>query len=356
MNLIYCCLFNADHISKKNMVKIHQFEYKNVAEGLINAGIFSRSEIYYYTDSPIKDIYEGFFQWCMDEFKINVEYYKLKNPCLIFTNKDSINAFAQNGSQYQVINITRGLMDQMYDRFFDYPNAYGDRFAPGCIKHCEKINHTPSSISFELFTQFVFLHELGHLLQGTKIKLPLLQEKVVKLPDASVFQSHLREFDADILAAYQVCLLTVQRYHTGIFKKKFDKNLPVDPLLSYLTLLLAGLLVYFLITADSESVTTLEANTHCHPFVRIGYVVQEVLLTYLNNEADFGKLEKEKLYKQFTSVANELLADRRANFKKLADFARNNQKVVAEYITKLQNAAMANPNLSINFLKIHGER
>lgn len=333
------------------MSNVLQFDYNKVAKKLIDSRLISAKDIYYFHDSPIKEIYEGFFQWCMEEFKINNERYNLTAPCLIFIKQTTINAYAQNDAKFQVIQITRGLIDKMHGIFFKSTGWLHGELAKNLEEHCRNIGRTAPSLTFELFSKFVFLHELAHLLQGAKKQLPILQEKNFKIKGKVSLVSQLREFDADILASYQICLLTVQKYHTELFKLKIDSSLPTDPLISFLALLLAGILAYFLITSENTNGFYLEENTHPHPYVRLGYIVEMITLTYLGNESKFGKIDKDRLGAQFTEIAHQIVGALNSSYQNFDKVVNDENKVkeLTDYIAKLKIKATEDKNLTINF-------
>lgn len=314
------------------MTKNIIYSYEYVKQELISEVGIPSSEIFEFQDSPIKNLYEGYFQFCQENLSEKCHLHKIQRAKFYYSNNYSVNAWACSHNGYFLIKVHMGTIFKL-NEVFTAKNSLEENDSLKKYKvFTERLGIKLDFLMFQAATLFTFYHELAHLIQ----KSPLLENGIdesyslsdqpIHLPD-----SHILEYDADLHAANYVCAHLIDAWKNQ--KKEFKTT---ESFQNIVTLGSASIFTYFLLLKADDNIYY-NANSHPHSIVRISYIVDCFInVVKLNLPVDISVNQKLVITETF-KISNDIISriDSNRNFDRFAEIFLKENDNIENYIKSL---------------------
>lgn len=263
-----------------------KYKYTDTIEELKAKALVPVGDIFEYEFSEIKDIYQGYFQFCQENLTEECNDFDIQPAKFYYRTEYGINARAGLQSGYFIIGVNMQTIHSLYDLFYEKNDIF--ETAPFLLENYKKLidkfDVPTGHLMFQLATLFTFYHERAHLIQ----KSDLLSTTLFEQPTATnehefSIERHVIEMDADLDASHNIC------FHLVEYFKKLDPNDKTsENLQKILSLGIASIFSYFLLYYKDSMKIYYKEYTHPHPLVRISYILDcFVRVAEINLPGDF---------------------------------------------------------------------
>ena len=205
-------------------------------------------DYYEYDDFPNANLFHLFWNFGQkflesDEMRTYFSY-----PRLYFNTNTSINALAYIEGKYSNIEIYKGLIVALFSFFDGKRQAFGSKFLSHYKAVAFKWGITPDFYLFQVLTQFVCYHEIGHLIQRNP-GANNYTEYLIGECNQNVEERHVKEFDADWFAANRLAfqIVDLNKELSGAL----DSEEKIELLHKSAELALAALYIFLIRTSES---------------------------------------------------------------------------------------------------------
>jgi hypothetical protein len=241
------------------------YNHQKLSEELIENAAISPDDICDYSFYPLRDVIDRYFQFCQGYLSHECEIYDIQPARVFVRSHTSVNASAySNRHGYNIIAINAVTIITLYNFFNDKTDVFN------CKALAEfKVLHQTLDLNrllFDLCTQFIFFHELAHLIQ--KPHLNMWFDETYNNSSSYSLEHHLYEYDADIYAANNVVFLIIEYWKTQVKVPRSQENLYL-----LLTTGLAGIFSYLVYLMESYQDIYYKSSKHPHLMVRICYIL-----------------------------------------------------------------------------------
>lgn len=248
-----------------------EYNYQKNIKELNELAKIPVTDIFDYTDSRIKLLYEKYFQFCQENLSEKCVEYAIQPAKFYYRSEFGVNARAGLLNGYFVIGVNMQTIHELYRCFYEQNNIFEDdeRLIKNYSHLSSKFDVPPGHLMFQLAILFTFYHERAHLIQKSPILALGLSETLGQsIPKDQVILRHILEMDADIDAAQQIC------FHLFEYWKKLkSEDRTQDNLQKIISLGVASVFSYFLLYFDRSIKVYYDQYSHPHPLVRITYIV-----------------------------------------------------------------------------------
>ncbi len=259
--------------------------------------------------------------------------YGIEPGLFFYNSKITLNAFAAKWKDSFIISFNIGTIlffDQKFKGQTDILNVNG---LEDYIEAEKKSDYPLNELMYQLCNNYIFYHELGHLIQNSDGLVEMLHE-YIRVKTTFDIQDHIIEFDADLFSS--ICLgAHLYQYIEKWCPQATDKE--AEKIISAAT---ASIFLLIISLGSAKNELYYKEGSHPHPFIRIIgilYVISDYI-ELLSKRKKQRKLNKYNMIKQLLFVAEKisdkiLYGETVTNFKKV--FEGNFEDITA-YCTKLQ--------------------
>ena len=256
------------------------YNFEEICRKVLENPAFSIKEFYTYDDEWKDELlnqanhYQSYFD------KKLIQDYQL-GDVLFFINSDEGNsAYAEFSGAYPIISIGALLYKNLaweFDNNKVFINQMNDFVHGGLF-----VSPSPNvdSLMFQAVINFLFFHELGHIIQFKDGNLARRKEATnEKIEDFDIID-HLEEIDADTFA----CMMAVEQimhYYSELSKgfKEYQTKETIEKILLIHIVSISQMFILFMI---DDGDFYLKQHTHPHPSIRIMNLVSR-LIEFLNH-------------------------------------------------------------------------
>lgn len=255
----------------------------------IKSKVYNYSDIFEFRGTPNEILFSRFYDFCRENLEIQSKKIKIAPNFFIFSTDYSVNARAiKTVEDMYGIKINLGLFGYCINNILNNNdlNNYIEKKNEDLFN---LLDNPPSVLSFQIATQFTYYHELGHLMQFTKLssKSLSLEERLADASDYNL-ENHKLEINADSYASIAIAS-HIQQYAENIFGDDLNR-FKIENLSK---ILLSSLLNYIASFSNDLSNLYLKEKSHPHPFIRMFNIGLSVI-NYLN-QSSFLSEKKIKL-------------------------------------------------------------
>ncbi len=314
--------------------------YEEISNLLRSDTSIKKDDVYDFELSPDSQIYEQYFQFCIENLRNYCTEYDIQPSFFYFRNNTTVNACVTISKPNFIVGVNSGTIQQLH-QLFSKTDIFNQNLKE--FLDFQKILDVPlKQLMFQLSTQFTYYHELGHLIQEPPSIFQGLEENYKAELRG---KSHILEFDADLHGANSIAFHVLQ-YWDGI-KPQYKTQENIEKLLATC---LSSIFCYLSLLYQSFRKEIYYAeNSHPHPLIRITYI----LPTFIDVISKHHTIEQGKIIKESIRISNELFKEN--NNEDLVgvylDKLFIEQDNIQEYVKILINEAEKYPDLAIN--KIH---
>ncbi|MDB5231637.1 MAG: hypothetical protein JWN76_2442 [Chitinophagaceae bacterium] len=166
-----------------------------------------------------------------------------------------------------------------------------------------KLDTHMALLMYQLSMEFIYYHELAHLIQYSPLDDDCLTEHVIEVEktdevyavsagkdDPYDLIKHVKEFDADLHGGYFICLHLIQYW------KKLDESDRSQANLELLISLGTGAIFsYFILLLQKYPEMYYDASDHPHPLIRILYIIDMFIQTAEKNQPQGMSIKPEAI-------------------------------------------------------------
>jgi len=323
--------------------------YLETLQPLIHANILTESEIYNYENDYLQQVFQRFFDFCSENLELNQADYHITPSHFYYANNYEINATAYQKDGRKLIAVNMGAIDKLWS-FYEGKNAFFESPENEHYQGIAEHKHiSATELLFQYTTLFFYYHEFGHLIQHNNDpnNFSLKENLIANESAENSLQKHIFEFDADWFAAGQLAFVLVEFY------KDHDGHLYTtrENLSDLISLGLAAIFIYFVLTSDQFPQIYYQGRSHPHPYVRISYVLTFVMDTFQPNLPEGIDLNLQAILANAVLLSEHLLATNFGNpAMTFAGVFLEESESIEAYINAVIEASENYPELSRNKL------
>lgn len=328
-------------------------DYKKSSEELFTRIPEIRNEWFNFVDDKSlnedhKERYQSFFDFCQENLDEECEkyMYNIKPGFFYFTDSTEFNAYADLQNKTYIIGLNRGVIDDL-SNFFLSKNIFSlhnelVKFLDLDKKIWARKKVHLNYLMFQNFNQFLYYHELGHLIQFSNSDSNKKDEKYLISSNNFDFKSHIDEIDADLHGANSIV------FHIDDFFNKLEIELQTnETLLNLLSCSVAAILSYFLFLVKDEDSLYIKDSDHPHPIIRVLYITTTMLgcLKKQKKQIDF---DENDIIKESIKICEFLFVESPDTMPKHKKILEENLTEILEYIEEMFSEMQKYPYLVSN--------
>jgi len=307
--------------------------------------------VFRFQDLPVERIFSDHYQFFQEYLDNHLLDYQIQPTKLFYNSCDSINGWAAKENGIGIISINRGSLIQLEYLFDQDPVLF---YAQPELKRIEKLSNICDSPIWRLMHQtsllYLFYHEVGHIIQNSsKVSFDVIEETTDQ--DSSFDQkSHELEIDADMFAAIRLA-----KHGLQYWRKLQSKNKSKDNLLTIVSIILSGIVVYRLKLFQYSGPFYYRKNKHPHIVIRIAALITNII-DYLNTELnstrelDDETLDPKSGYEVSMPII-KIISDKVLGAEAIGDYSSaflSEAKGIKEYYGELLEGMKADPESAFN--------
>lgn len=215
-----------------------------------------------------------FFDSCQSRLMIGDQGYDIQPAKVIFINSQIFDASAdriqlESGDFLYLIKISGGIIDFYTDKFLEFKLVFNSDLV------LNKLDNAIGGLSHYICRtslNFIFLHELGHLIQYSREPRIATNNSTERVGEVEKYneEDHFLEFDADFFAVNKMT-----KYFDGFWDHVLNSELKSQGTFTRLVALniFSFLIVHSnLMTLDDKRIY-LNEHTHPHPYFRLYFIL-----------------------------------------------------------------------------------
>ncbi len=306
-------------------------DYQKICKELIEKNVIAANDIFEYEYSPLKDIYNNYFEYCQGYLVNYCQDYNIQPARIYFRTEFGVNARAGILKDYFVIGINMETIQKTYDLFYEKNDIFDDnQVLPEAFNDLFKLINVPLGfLMFQLSTLFTFHHELAHLVQKSPLLSTELTEQYNRITNYQfTIERHVLEFDSDYHGADAICAQLIAH-----FNKLSSENQNLKNLSLLLSMGIASMFSYFLLFFNGDTKIYYREFSHPHPTIRICYVIDRFIDAAITNLPFSVKINREKLTELGFIISDVFLKSQLKSNETLREF----KKQFLEHYDGIQN-------------------
>lgn len=243
--------------------------YKDISNELITVAKISKEDIFDYDFSPLKSIFEQYFQFCQTNLSEHSNEHSIQPAKFYYVERNGVNAIAGVQNGYYIIGVFKETITRLYDLFYEQNNVFEDDIELKKYSTLKTLNVPLGFLMFQTASLFTYYHEQGHLIQKSDYLASWLNEQYLENNERPYSQEkHVLEFDADLNGAHFIC------YHLIDYWKKQEQTFQTqENFQMMLSLGAASVFSYFMLLQTNSQDIYYKKYWHPHPVVRISYII-----------------------------------------------------------------------------------
>ena len=319
-------------------------KYCNHTKELLNKSKIHSSDILDYSKSPLENIFEQLFLFCLDNIERFSLNFKITPAYFFFRNTFNINAGATYKNNCYIIFITQGMIVKLNKKLGRKRNFIWQSKLVEMQKLDNELTDNLGHLMFQCSMIFTFYHEFAHLVQQKTV--PFYLNENSETNDFS-FERHVYEYDADINGAIFVSMY-VQQYFNERLKESLKTKQNLDNLM-YLAI--SSITITFILFLNNDFDDDkldldkmkfyLRKKTHPHTFVRLNYVIKQFIHTAKSN---FSTIDLQDTISNVSKICHEYFRQT-SIFTEFATNFNNNFREIEQYNFELNMASQKMKNL-----------
>jgi len=297
-----------------------------------------------YRDLPIEDEFQKLFNFFQGN--IHKHYgYGIKPGLFFYNSNVTLNAFAARWKDHFVISFNKGAVIFLDQKFKSQTDLIKVEGLEDYIDAESKSDYPLNELMYQLCSNYIFYHELGHLIQKSDGLAEMLNEDIVTKGSFRI-QDHILEYDADLFSS--ICLGT----HLYQYIYNWCRDATDEEAEKIISAVAASIFLLLLSFSSAKKELYFEEESHPHPFIRIIgilYVITDYIELLSKKKREI-KLNRSRMIQQAFEIAEKisdkvLVAGSILNFKET--FA-GNSAAITTYNKKLQTQVKAYDNSAYN--------
>lgn len=245
---------------------MEEYSYPELIADLIANTEFQEEHIYDYSDSENAEEYENTFQFYQNSL-VNNHKYGIDPAIFFFFDSAIINAFAYPGNERYVICLFQGLQGDLINNFQLNEGLLIDKDLEEFIAFEERLDNPIHELMYQIVVEFIFSHELGHLIQNSEPKDIMYYEKPNEEAEFNI-EDHILEIDADRFGSLAVAS-TIFDYS----KRIFGENCGDEEYELLIVIASSSILLFYLSFIENRSEIYFDQESHPHPIIRTMIVI-----------------------------------------------------------------------------------
>lgn len=313
-----------------------EIKFSEYLKKLIIARVPS-DEIYDFTSSPINDVYQRYFDWCVDNVNDYSEKFGLEPSFFYYWNTHIINAQAGFVDGNYIIRVSKPYLETLHKKLGRKGQFIGKTDWSAFHNLQKVLTNSLEYLMFQASTIFTFYHEFSHLVQKQGGAFLINEHSTT---DDYSFHYHLLEYDADLNGCQFVCVYMLQFFQENLPKEsQTDVNLKrlmyigISSIVITFLLFLHGEMFPFKPENPNTSFYT-KKSTHPHTFVRAKYIMEHYVRIAKANGA---LIDFKDTANNVSVICNEFFKDSNI-FIDFTTGIQNNFNEINSYITELDMA------------------
>lgn len=250
-------------------------DYNEYMNNLIAETSINRYEIYWYDketeDSNLITEYQSLFNMYQGWLEKQQEFNILKAN-IFFNPYTNVNAKATKYGEHFIVTINRGAIEMLWNTFQINEKLFEETGLEEFNKIQFRSDWPFNKLMFQLCCHFTFYHELGHLIQDSKLLQSILSEDISSKNNFCQHR-HVLEYDAD---AYSGICLAIHLYQYLDYCE-IRNNRDAELIISAIC---ASIFAYLLMFESTILPFYTKENSHPHPFVRL-FTVFDYIIGYI---------------------------------------------------------------------------
>lgn len=294
--------------------------------------------------------YDGFFNFC--QYYLDRDYPEFNiHPARIYFNTNiELNALARKYKGYSLIEIYQGALSELVVLFAERDSRFDESFVVGYGNLAMSGARTPGLLLFQIVLQYLFYHEVGHLIQYTAesdiVNLEFLNLSE-ELSQEEIMIRHMREMDADWFAAYNLALHIKQMSGNG---NNNEEAVDIPAFNDFVALVLSGVYVYFIRQSPHDQAIYYREKTHPHPSIRLSYMLYFILENLANEVSK--KIDRMEILRKTVQISEHLMIEGANNIVAAYSQAIYGQAVeIDQYIKTMIGDTQNYPHLCMHILR-----
>lgn len=322
------------------------YNYNDITKELIEKASIREEAIFDYQFSPYFEEYEKYFQYCQKNLSEYCGEYNIQPARFFYIDDLGINARAWVNEKYYLIGVKKDTIYSLINLFCEKNNIFesDENLIEKYSELIHKFDITIGKMMFELAISFTYHHELAHLIQKSPVlSIGLNEQSECKSDSPYSIDRHILELDADINAAYTVCIQLIEYW------KKLPEQIRTNiNLQKILTLGTASVLCYFLQFYGGTLGFYLRKCNHPHPILRIIYVVEYMVGNAEHNLSE--KINTIEIIRSAFQIADTYYRTILSNdvVSKFTEIYQHEKQEIDNYINELLELSINTPNLVRN--------
>ncbi|MFC2080461.1 hypothetical protein ACFLRQ_03195 [Bacteroidota bacterium] len=320
--------------------------YREVIKEVLIKTNIPKEDIFEFEDSPMYDVCKSYFEFYSEALDRNKDF-GIDPSLLFFNNYRTINASAGLYNGYYIIQFNIGIIEFLV-RIFKNNSALligteNDEFI-----EFEKILDVPiNELMYQNTIHFTFYHELGHLVQKSK----LLENPLCEFLNSKNEYSELRhslELDADKFSA--ICIGThVFQY----LERVFGDDLSSENAEKTLVLICSSALFYILSFSSNKNDMYYKEKSHPHPVIRISCIVFHIVSYVkqsLNQKGFKVELDRKQIINKCVHFSYKI-SSKKFNNCYIEDYVAilsNEADNISEYVKEFESIQKDDETLAVN--------
>ncbi len=244
--------------------------YKDIIKEVSTKTRIPAEHIFDFEDTPMFDVCKSYFEFYSEALDRNQDF-GIEPSLLFFNNDQTLNASAGLYNGYYIIQFNIGLMDFNVRTFKNNSEILIGTNNDEFIEFEKLLDVSTNELMYQNVSHFTFYHELGHLVQKSR----LLENSISEfLNNKSKYSelSHLLELDADKFSA--ICIGT---HVFQLLQKLFGDGLTKENAENTLILICSSALFYILSFSSNKHDIYYREKSHPHPVIRISCIVFHII-------------------------------------------------------------------------------
>lgn len=320
------------------------YSYKDISNELITNAKIAKEDIFEYDYSPLKEIFERYFQFCQTNLSEYSNEHNIQPAKFYYVERNGVNAIAGVKNSYYIIGVYKATITSLYDLFYERNNIFDDDAE---LKHYSNLNSTLNVplgfLMFQTASLFTYYHEQGHLIQKSDYLASWLNEQYIDSDERPYFQEkHVLEFDADLNGAHLICyhLIDYWKKQEQVFQtqENFQKMLSIGA---------ASVFSYFMLLQTNRQDIYYKKYWHPHPVVRISYIIDCFIKVAQINLPDSISLDANQTLTEAFKISDKFFTTVLKNdmVEKFISVYSAETENIKTYVTELIELSKLNPTL-----------
>lgn len=305
--------------------------YEEITNELISLANIPVSDVFYYQDSPLKEIYDGYFQFCQENLSSHNVEFNIQPARFYFRALLEVNANAGRSNGYSIIGVNMATIHHQHKIFDESDKLFKtDQYLKLTYESFLSCLDKPIGIIMFQFTSlFTYYHELAHLIQKSPLLNEGLSEKYSENNSLEYsLDKHLLEYDADLNSAHLTCFHLIEYWQGFDLKNQTQSNFE-----KLLSIGIASIFSYLMLFFTNEGDIYYKKGSHPHPLIRTTYILDEIIRIVGVNVPTEWKINRKEIINNGLQISDIILnKDLSAKFGK---YLNEESSQIESFITEL---------------------